>query len=129
MIAKTQGQTKWEEVDSHCQIETKRKFAQRLLERERTDKNEAMAVALLEDCVVLGDAVAMLMLAKCCTLGCGIEVNIECAEKLFQQSGEKGNQEAISFGFLRSYWQEQKHIDWYCLCLVFKMCQMWYSNN
>ena len=69
-------------------------MARRLLEGDGVDKDEAKAVSLLEDCVTHGDAGAMVMLAKCCALGHGIEHNAKRAEALVSEAAEKGNDEA-----------------------------------
>ena len=69
-------------------------MAWRLLNGYGVDKDEAKAVSLLEDCVAHGDADAMLMLAKCCALGYGMEHNAERAETLVSEAANKGNDEA-----------------------------------
>ena len=69
-------------------------MARRLLEGDGVDKDEAKAVSLLEDCVALGDTDAMVMLAKCCALGRGMEHNAERAEVLVSEAAKKGNDEA-----------------------------------
>ena len=74
--------------------EAQKELARRLLEGDDVDKDEAKAVSLLEDCVDHGDAVAMVMLAKCCALGHGMEYNAERAESLVSEAAEKGNHEA-----------------------------------
>ena len=53
--------------------DAKRELAIRLMKGRRVPQNHPKAVALLEDCVALGDAEAMIMLARCCALGRGIE--------------------------------------------------------
>ena len=65
-------------------------MARRLLEGDGVDKDEAKAVSLLEDCVAHGDADAMVMLAKCCALGRGMEHNAERAEALVSDASKKG---------------------------------------
>ena len=84
-----------EELDSAAQgnVEAMKELAKRLLE-EKVEENEEKAVTLLENCAVLEDADAMLMLAKCCALGRGIERNAERARVLISESAEKGNSEA-----------------------------------
>ena len=62
--------------------------------KEGVDKNEEKAVALLEDYVALGDAEAMVMLAKCCALGLGMEYNVKRAESLISEAAKRGNEEA-----------------------------------
>ena len=75
-------------------MEVKRETARRLLEGDDVDKDETKAVSLLEDCVAHGDADAMVMLAKCCALGRGMEHNAERVEALVSEAAEKGNHEA-----------------------------------
>ena len=74
-----------EEAIPQTEIEAKRESARRLLEGDGVDKDEVKAVSLLEDCVAHGDADAMMMLAKCCALGRGIEHNAERAEALVSE--------------------------------------------
>ena len=74
--------------------EAQKELARRLLEGDDVDKDEAKAVSLLEDCVAHGDADSMVMLAKCCALGCGMEHNAKRAEVLVSDAAEKGNDEA-----------------------------------
>ena len=56
------------------------------------DVDEDGAVALLKERVKDGDTDAMWMLGICYEFGIGIEQNIEQAEKLYQQSGDGGNE-------------------------------------
>ena len=86
-------------------------MAERLIEGDGVDKDEAMAVLLLEDCVARGDAVAMLMLAKCCALGCGMEHNAERAEALVSDAAKKGNDEARILMQLINDWKGKESID------------------
>ena len=73
-------------------MEAKREMARRLMEGDGVDKDEAKAVSLLEECVAHGDTDAMVMLAKCCALGRGMEHNAERAEALVSRPvlGEGG---------------------------------------
>ena len=80
------------EFEAQRDRSAKRELVIRLLE-EKAGENEAKAVSL-EDCATLGDAYAMLLLGKCCTLGRGIEQNAERAESLISESATKGNTEA-----------------------------------
>ena len=96
-----QSITKWaqsvaglEESATREDMEAKREMARRLLEGDGVDKDEAKAVSLLGDCVAYGDADSMVMLARCCTLGHGMEHNAERAEALVSEAAEKGNHEA-----------------------------------
>ena len=75
-------------------MDAKRELAIRLMEGNDVLQNHPKAVALLEDCVALGDAEAMLMLAKCCAFGRGMEHNAERAESLISEAANKGNEEA-----------------------------------
>lgn len=74
-------------------VDAKRELARRSM-KEGVDKNEEKAVALLEDYVALGDAEAMVMLAKCCALGLGMEYNVKRAESLISEAAKRGNEEA-----------------------------------
>ena len=86
-------------------------MARQLMEGDGVDKDEAKALSLLEDCVALGDADAMVMLAKCCALGRGMEHNAERAETLVSDAAEKGNDEAcILFQFIND-WKGEEYID------------------
>ena len=90
-------------------IEAKREMARRLLEGDGVDKDEAKAVSLLEDCVALGYADAMVMLAKCCALGRGMKHNAERAEALVSEAAEKGNDEARILMELINDWKEKQN--------------------
>ena len=81
-------------------MEAKREMARRLMEGDGVDKDEAKAVSLLEDCVAHGDADAMVMLAKCCALGCGMGHDAERAECVCvcEKKGEKQSVK-VSCGF------------------------------
>ena len=91
-------------------------MAGRLLKGDGVEKDEAKAVSLLEDCVSHGDTDAMVMLAKCCALGRGMERNIERAEALLSDAAEKGNKEARSLMKLVALWKEDG-------CIYF--CSLW----
>ena len=56
------------------------------------DVDEDGAVALLQERVKDGDTDAMWMLGICYEFGIGIEQDIEQAEKLYQQSSDRGNE-------------------------------------
>ena len=86
-------------------------MARRLMEGDGVDKDEAKAVSLLEDCVALGDADAMVMLAKCCALGRGMEYNAERAEALVSEAAKKGNQEACVLLDITNDWKGYERID------------------
>ena len=91
--------------------EAKREMARRLLEGDGVDKDEAKAVSLLEDCVAHGDADAMVMLAKCCAIGRGMEHNAERAEALVSEAAEKGNHEARILLQLINDWKGKQRVD------------------
>ena len=86
-------------------------MARRLMEGDGVDKDEAKAVSLLEDCVAHGDADAMVMLAKCCALGRGMEHNAERAEALVSDAAKKGNDEARILLQLINEWKGKQRID------------------
>ena len=96
-------------------MEAKREMARRLMEGDGVDKDEAKAVLLLEDCVAHGDANAMVMLAKCCALGCGIEHNAERAEVLVSDAAKKGNHEARFVLKLINDWKGEERLLLTCL--------------
>ena len=85
-------------------------MARRLMEGDGVDKDEAKAVSLLEECVAHGDADTMLMLAKCCALGRGMEHNAERAEALVSEAAEKGNDEARVLLQLINDWKGKESI-------------------
>ena len=74
-------------------------------------KDEALAVSLLEDCIDLGDTKAMLMLAKWCALGHGMEHNGERAEALVSDAAKKGNDEARVLLQLINEWKGKERIN------------------
>ena len=77
---KAQSVDELEVLEGQGYTDAKRELAIRLMEGNGVPQNHPKAVALLEDCVTLGDAEAMLMFAKCCALGHGIEQDAERAE-------------------------------------------------
>ena len=91
-------------------MEAKREMARQLLIGDGVDKDQAKAVSILEDCVARGDADAMLMLAKCCALACGMEYNAERAEALVSDAAEKGNYEACFSVQLINDWKGKECI-------------------
>ena len=76
-------------------MDAKRELAIRLIEGNGVPQNHSKAVALLEDCVALGDTDAMIMLVNCYTLALGMEHNAERAESLICEAANKGNHEAV----------------------------------
>ena len=95
----------------HKETWTQRELAIRLMEGNGVPQNHPKAVALLEDCVALGDTDAMVMLAKCYALGHGMEHNAERAESLICEAANKGNQEALCLTELINEWKGQQSID------------------
>ena len=93
-------------------METKREMAKRLVEGDGVDKDEAKAVSLLEYCVAHGDSDAMVMLAKCCALGRGMEYDAERAEALVSEAAKKGNDEARFLLRFINDWKGEE-----CICL------------
>ena len=91
-------------------MDAKRELAIRLMERNGP-QSHSKAVALLEDCVTIGDADAMLMLAKCCALGDGMEQDAERAESLICDAANKGNHEAQCLMELINKWKGQQSIN------------------
>ena len=93
------------------EMDAKRALAIRLMEGNGVPQNHAKAVALLEDCVALGDTESMLLLAECCALGHGMEHNAERAESLISEAANKGNQEAAYLMELLNKWKGQQSIN------------------
>ena len=56
----------------------------------------------------MNDAEAMVMLAKYCAFGHGIEDDRERAKELIVEAAKKGNQEAFSLIRLINSWNEEK---------------------
>ena len=100
-------------------MEEKREMARRLMEGDGVDKDEAKAVSLLEDCVAHGDADAMVMLAKCCALGRGMEHNAERAEALVSDAAKKGNDEARFLLQLINDWKGTERLNLWGLRMYF----------
>ena len=101
------------------EMAAKRNMARRLLEGDGVDKDKAKAVSLLEDCVAHGDTDAVVMLAKCCALGRGMEHNAERAVALVSEAAEKGKHEARILLQLINDWKGKEYIDLGCLRLCF----------
>ena len=91
---KAQSLDKLEVLEAQGNMGAKRELAIRMMEGNGVPQNHPKAVALLEDCVALGDTDAMLILAKCCALGYGIGQDVERAESLVSDAANKGNEEA-----------------------------------
>ena len=107
---KIQGVAGPEELFAQGMSEEKKKMARLLLERG-ADKKMAKAVSLLEDCVICGDDDALLMLAKCCAFGLGMERNVERAKTLITEAAKKGNQEGQSLMELLEECKDKDKID------------------
>ena len=97
------------------EMAAKRNMARRLLEGDGVDKDKAKAVSLLEDCVAHGDTDAMVMLAKCCALGRGMEHNAERAEALVSEAAKKRNREARFLLQLINDWKGKQCINLWSL--------------
>ena len=99
-----------EEFAGQRDVVEKREFAERLLKGDGVNKDEAKAASLLEDCVAHGDADAMVMLAKCCALGHGMEHNAERAEALVSEAAKKGIDEALILMKLINDWKGREFV-------------------
>ena len=93
------------------EMDAKRARAIRLMEGNGVPQNHAKAVALLEDCVALGDTESMLLLANCCAFGRGMEHNAERAESLICEAAEKRNREALCLMKLINDWKVTDEVD------------------
>ena len=81
-------------------------------------KNEARALTLLNECVAGGDSDAMLILAKCCAYGRGMERDAGQAQRLIAEAAKQMNNKAQDFHWLISNYGQQECIDlaglWKC---------------
>lgn len=102
---KLQSVEEFEELAENGDIEAKRELARNLMDYVFLKEDEKQAIELLEDCVVHGDAEAMLMLAQCCAIGRGIEYDAVRAKALISQAAEKGNDEALSLMKFINEWK------------------------
>ena len=91
--------------------DTVRELAIRLIEGNGVPQNHPKAVALLEDCVALGDAESMLVLAKYCSFGRGMDQDVERAESLISEAAKKRNKEALCLRKLINDWKGQQSIN------------------
>ena len=91
--------------------DAKRELAIRLMEGNGVPQNHPKAVALLEDCVTLGDADSMLILTKCCAFGHGMEKDAKRAESLICEAANKGNDEAQCLMRLMKDWNGKQSIN------------------
>ena len=98
-------------LEGQGDMDAKRELEIRLIEGNCVPQNHPKAVALLEDCVALGDTDAILMLAKCCAFGHGMERDAERAESLISEASNKGNHEALCLMKLINGWKGQKSIN------------------
>ena len=82
------------------------------------EKNEARALTLLNECVAGGDSDAMLILAKCCAYGRGMERDAGQAQRLIAEAAKQMNNKAQDFHRLISNYGQQECIDlaglWKC---------------
>lgn len=102
-----------EELESATQgnVEAKRELAKRLMKETGVEEDCAKAASLLENCAALGDADSMLMLARCCALGCGTERNAARAEGLISEAAEQGSKEAQHLVELINEYKRRTSID------------------
>ena len=110
-------------LEAQGDTDAKRELARKLMEGKRAPQNQSKAVALLEDCVTLGDADAMLMFGKCCAFGHGMEQDAERAESLISDAAEKGNKEAACLMKLINKWKGEQRI--YLVGLFYSMGELW----
>ena len=108
---KAQCVDKLEVLVGQGDTDAKRELAIRLMEGNGVPQNHTKAVVLLEDCAALDDAEAMLILAKCCAFGHGIEYDAERAESLICEAANKGNEEALCLMKLINKWKWEERID------------------
>ena len=108
---KAQSVDKLEVLVGQGDMDAKRELAIRLIEGNGVPQNHPKAVALLEDCVALGDAESMLMLVKCCAFGLGMEQDVDRAESLICEAANKGNHEALRLIKLVNNWKGKCSID------------------
>ena len=92
-------------------IDAKRELAIRLMEGNGVPQNHPKAVALLEDCVALGDADAMVVLANCCALGRGMDQDVKRTKSLILKAAKKGNEEALCLTKLIKKWKGKESIN------------------
>lgn len=116
--ARTQCMDESDGPVNQMHIKSKREEAKMLLD-EKQDEKKAKAVALLEECVTLGDPDAMVMLAKCCAVGCGIEEDVERAKELISEAAMKRNKEAQSLLKIINALKQTRYIVPRCLCLIY----------
>lgn len=90
--------------------DAKKELARRLIDGKEVKKNDARAASLLKECVIDGDAEAMLMLAKCYAFGIGVPQNGMQAEELVSESAKMGNKEALFLMELLNDWKGKKTI-------------------
>ena len=84
--------------------DAKKELARRLIDGKEVKKNDARAASLLKECVIDGEAEAMLMLAKCYAFGIGVPQNGMQAEELVSESAKMGNKEALFLMELLNDW-------------------------
>ena len=92
-------------------MEAKREMAIRLVGRDGVDQYEAKVVSYLEDYAVHGDPGFMVIFAKYCALGRGMERDAERAEALVSESAKKGNHEACLLLRLINHCKGKQYVD------------------
>ena len=110
-ITGTQDASFLEDPEIQEFVDETREMAGMLMEGGILHQGKALAVSLLEDCIAFSDIKAMVMLAKCCALGCGMEHNVERAEALVSDAAEKGNDEARILLQLINDWKGKERIN------------------
>ena len=88
----------------------KNELAKALMD-DGTEEDKAKAVSLAEECTALGDDDAMLTLAEWCTVGKGMDQDLERAKELISLAAEKGNEDAESLLSLINCSQEQETVN------------------
>ena len=114
-ITGTQDASFLEDPEIQEFVDETREMAGMLMEGGILHQGKALAVSLLEDCIAFSDIKAMVMLAKCCALGCGMELNVERAEALVSDAAEKGNDEARFLVRIIKHWRRTKYISYWSL--------------
>ena len=92
-----------------------KELARRLMKGLGEEKNVGKGVALLEECTALDDAEAMVMLAKCCAIGRGMERDTGRAKTLLSHAAKKGNNKAQIVMRFFDEWKEKPLMTFSCL--------------
>lgn len=99
-------------------VEAKMKQVRQLFDEKSEDQYKEKAVSLLEECASLGNAEAMVWLAKCCASAIGTEQDVERAEELLSESARKGCQEACFLMKEIDFWRGRTTMNWNCLWMI-----------